>query len=484
MAGAAAAAAAMAFGEVAAALVDPVPSLVDGMASAVIDHVPAWLERAAISLFGTADKIALGVGMVTVTLAVGAVVGRRWGPGVRAGMAFCLLGLGVGLVTGTDTAVPAGTAAIHGTASGLAGWLVLRWLLPSPTRPDPSRRRFVFSVLGTLGLAGLGRWWAVDRVRASTPRVSVALPAPAEPARPAPTGITAPGVSPLVTPNRDFFRIDTAFLGPPVVDVAEWSLKVRGMVDREVVLTYQDLVELPMVERYVTLVCVSNEVGGELVGNALWLGVPLHRVLDLAGVDPRAEQIVGRSVDGFTVGFPVAAAYDGRDALVAVGMNSEPLPLEHGFPARLVVAGLYGYVSATKWLSEIELTTWDAFDAYWVPRGWSKRAPVKIQSRIDVPRSGRTLDAGRVVVAGVAWAPPVGVGKVEVEIDGTWREAELGPEVSPAAWRQWKLVWDATPGRHTLRVRATDRDGVLQIGEPSPPPPDGATGWHTVTLVV
>jgi DMSO/TMAO reductase YedYZ molybdopterin-dependent catalytic subunit len=241
---------------------------------------------------------------------------------------------------------------------------------------------------------------------------------------------------------------------------------------------------MPMVEEYVTLSCVSNEVGGPLIGTAKWLGVPLATVLGRAGVQKGADQIVGRSVDSFTVGFPTAAALDGRTALLAVGMNGEPLPVKHGFPARLVIAGLYGYVSATKWVSELEATTFDAYDAYWVPRGWSQRAPIKTESRIDVPRGG-TVAAGVVSVAGVAWAPTRGIDAVEVQIDGgSWRRAELATAISKETWRQWLYRWNAEPGTHELRVRATDGDGKLQDGRDTPPPPNGATGYHTIVVRV
>jgi DMSO/TMAO reductase YedYZ molybdopterin-dependent catalytic subunit len=288
------------------------------------------------------------------------------------------------------------------------------------------------------------------------------------------------GITPLVTPNTDFYRIDEA-LTIPSVDLASWRLGVRGMVDRPLSLSFDDLQGLPLVERYVTLACVSNEVGGRLVGNALWRGVRLADLLERAGVQAGATQLVGRSVDGFTVGFPIEAAVDGRDALIAIGMNGEPLPLRHGFPARLVVPGLYGYVSATKWLREIELTTWDEFDAYWIVRGWAKEAPVKVQSRIDVPREGANLAAGPNAIAGVAWAPHRGIERVEVRVgEGAWQEATLGASLADDAWRQWTFSWDATPGRHLIAVRATARDGEVQTADPHQPFPDGATGHHTV----
>ena len=334
------------------------------------------------------------------------------------------------------------------------------------------------------GAAALGR-----RVRTSdvveTARAETVLPRPTSgPRRIGTTGFDVPGLATYVTPNDDFYRIDTA-LSVPQVDVGSWSLFVEGMVDEPYALSYDELVAMSDVQELVTLSCVSNEVGGNLVGNAAWQGVRLETLLDRAGVQPGATQIVGRSVDGFTAGFPTEVGLDGRTALVAVAMNGEPLPAEHGFPARLVVAGLYGYVSATKWLDGIQLTTWEDFDGYWVPRGWSKEGPIKTASRIDVPRSGATIDPGPQPIAGVAWAPPGGIARVEVQVDdGEWIEARLGEPVSGNTWVQWLLEWDATPGEHRIRVRATDASGETQTEESAPPAPDGATGWHRRTVRV
>ncbi|MDE0122147.1 MAG: molybdopterin-dependent oxidoreductase, partial [bacterium] len=293
-----------------------------------------------------------------------------------------------------------------------------------------------------------------------------------------------PGITPIITPNEDFYVVDTT-LSPPRVDLDKWTLKVTGMVRRPYEISFAELLTRPVVERYVTLACVSNRVGGSLVGHAKWLGVPLSHILDEAGLLSGAEQVVGRAVDGFTVGFPSTIPYDGRDALVAVGMNGEPLPIRHGFPARLVVAGLYGYVSATKWLSELELTTWNGFDAYWVPRGWAKKAPVKTQSRIDTPRDGSRIGTGNRYIAGVAWAPHRGIDRVEVQVgDGPWLEAELSAEISDNSWRQWRVWWDPLPGSFLIRVRATDGRGATQTDVIRPPAPDGATGWHTIAVTV
>ncbi len=293
---------------------------------------------------------------------------------------------------------------------------------------------------------------------------------------------TVTGISPIVTPNSDFYRIDTALVVPSV-DVNDWKLSISGMVDNPYTMTFRDLIDMGLVETPVTLSCVSNKVGGNLVDNAVWRGVPLADVLNRAGVQRGATQIVGRSVDNWNSGFPTEYAFDGRQALVAVAMNGEPLPREHGFPVRLVIAGLYGYVSATKWLEEIRLTTWEGFDSYWVPRGWAKRGPIKTQSRIDVPRRGASVRAGRVAVAGVAWAPTRSIERVEVQIDdGPWVSAELSNNMSVNSWRQWVYAWDATPGKHRVRCRATDGTGSTQTSDIRPPAPDGATGWHTIEV--
>jgi hypothetical protein len=271
----------------------------------------------------------------------------------------------------------------------------------------------------------------------------------------------------------------------PQVDPADWTLTIGGMVDRELRFSFDDLVHRDLVETDVTLVCVSNEVGGSYAGNARWLGVRLADLLAEAGVQPGADQVVSRSVDGWTAGTPTAAVMDGRDALVAIGMNGEPLPIEHGFPARLVVPGLYGFVSATKWVEEIELTTFDAFDPYWARRGWAKRAPIKTMARIDAPRGLASLDEGTVAVGGVAWAVHRGIERVEVRIDdGPWLPARLGAVPSSDTWRQWMLPWAATPGRHTITARAVDGTGEVQTDVRAEPIPDGAAGWHSIVVKV
>jgi DMSO/TMAO reductase YedYZ molybdopterin-dependent catalytic subunit len=385
-----------------------------------------------------------------------------------------------------------------GTVAGLMAFVRLRTAAggdgaataaDGPTIAGYDRRRFLRTGAAAAGVAvvagGLGRL-LLDRAGAAASRAGAELPEPSEPtpAPPADPHLEVAGLSPYRTPNPSFYRVDTA-LFVPAIDTASWTLRVHGMVERELTLDYEELLARPMIERDLTLACVSNEVGGPYVGNATWLGTPLEDLLDEAGVQPGATQLVSRSVDGFTIGTPTAAVTDGRDAILAVGMNGEPLPLEHGFPVRMVVPGLYGYVSATKWLVDLELTTLEAYDAYWIVRGWAKEAPVKTQSRIDTPRDGARVPAGTVAVAGVAWAQHRGIERVEVRIDdGPWAEARLGLRGSLDTWRQWVLAWEATPGEHTIAVRATDGEGETQPTDLAPPFPDGATGLHTISVEV
>jgi DMSO/TMAO reductase YedYZ molybdopterin-dependent catalytic subunit len=352
-----------------------------------------------------------------------------------------------------------------------------------------TRREVVLWGLGTgaaVVTAGAVAKGLGDSVRRSRAVIPEAIPAPVAPASvPAAPPFATPGLSPYITPSADFYLIDTS-PDPPYVVTDDWTVRITGMVDREIELSYAHLLARDLVEEVVTLSCVSNEVGGDLVGNARWTGVPLRDLLAEAGVHADATQLVGEAVDGFTAGFPTAALDDpGRTALVAVGMNGRPLPRAHGFPARLVVAGLYGYVSATKWLSEIRLTTLDDEDGYWIDRGWAKEAPVKTQSRIDVPRNRATVTAGLVPLAGVAWAPNRGISRVEVRIDGgRWVEADLGRVASDDTWVQWHVGWEAEPGDHEIEVRATDGDGETQGEERVAPIPDGAEGWHSRTVRV
>ncbi len=485
--------------ELLAGLVAAFPSLFEALGDWVIDIVPPPVKDLAIQLFGTADKVVLLISIAVVTLLVGGLVGalarnRFW----LATIVFIGFGAAASLAAARDPQISLSIAIIPGGAAALSGLGTLQWLygvgrekVPADGEAAPSRRTFLLGAGAVLGVAalsaGFGRVLLERAKRAVAGREEVVLPTAVEPlpAVAEAANFEIDGLEEILVPNEDFYRIDTA-LSVPRVDLQEWTLTVRGRVDREYSIDFAQLLDMRMVERDITLSCVSNRVGGDLVGNARWLGVPLSEILDRAGVADDAEQVVGRSVDNFTVGFPVEAVYDGREALIAVGMNGEPLPFEHGFPARLVVAGLYGYVSATKWLAEIELTGWDNFDAYWVPRGWAKEAPIKTQSRIDTPAQADQVPPGEVVVAGVAWAPTRGISKVEIQLgeDTPWVEAELSEPLSANSWVQWKVPWVAEEGRHFLTVRATDGNGELQDRTPRPPAPDGATGWHSVPVLV
>jgi DMSO/TMAO reductase YedYZ molybdopterin-dependent catalytic subunit len=351
------------------------------------------------------------------------------------------------------------------------------------------RRRFlVTGVVVAWGavVAGVGGRVLGGRSDVSASRAAVKIPAPASGARALGEGaaLDLPGLSSFYTPNRDFYRVDTALVVPRIT-AEGWRLRVHGRVDRELELDFGQLLARPLIERDITLSCVSNEVGGRYVGTARWVGVPLAELLREAGVRPGADQLVSRSADGFTIGTPTATVLDGRDAMLAVAMNGEPLPPAHGFPVRMLVPGLYGYVSATKWLVDLELTGFDEFDPYWVRRGWARQAPVKTMSRIDTPRPLGRVAAGQVAVAGVAWAQQRGIRRVEVRVDGgPWRPARLAAEHSNDTWRQWVWPWEATRGRHTLEVRATDGTGTTQPEDRAPPFPDGATGWHSVVVTV
>jgi DMSO/TMAO reductase YedYZ molybdopterin-dependent catalytic subunit len=358
--------------------------------------------------------------------------------------------------------------------------------------PDWSRRGFLIQA-GAVAVAStaaglIGRRLLEGGVSTVGGTPATTLPRPVTVATlPAGAELQQDGLTPLVMPNDRFYRIDTALVTPSV-DLASWKLHVHGMVDHEVSLSYADLAELPLIEQYVTIACVSNEVGGNLVGNAKWTGVKLRDVLAMAGVQAGATQLVGRSVDGWTAGMPTAWVMDpSREPMIALKMNDDPLPRNHGFPARLIVPGLYGYVSATKWLSDLELTTLEAVNGYWVPLGWSKLGPILTQSRIDTPSDGQRVAAGRVPIAGIAWAPDRGVAKVEVAIDGVWQDAQLSTPISNATWVQWLVAWDAAasgPGTHAIEVRATDGTGAVQTSDVTPPAPDGARGHHRIEVKV
>lgn len=496
IAGAVATLAAFGVSELIAGILSGATSLVAGVGQVVIDLQPAGAKDIAVGLFGTNDKLALELFIVAVATFIGALLGllarRRYG---LASIGFAAFGV-VGFLAAFDDplANPAIVAASSAAAVGVALW-VLGWLLGPrasgsavASMPDWSRRTFLLRT-GAVGagavVAAVGGRQLLERQRVAPGAAGDAIPPASETvpaiAAGADLGGTIPDLTPIVMPNERFYRIDTALLTPSV-DTSVWTLHIHGLVDRDTTLTWDELVNLPMFEQYVTIACVSNEVGGNLVGNAKWTGARLRDVLKIAGVQEAATQLVGRSVDGWTAGMPMSWVMDpAREPMIAVRMNDQALPPVHGYPARLIVPGLYGYVSATKWLSELELTTWEAFDGFWVPRGWSKEGPILTQARIDTPKTGATV-SGRIAIAGVAWAPDRGVSRVEVAIDDAWQDARLSTPLSDATWVQWVVDWDVTPGDHTIMVRATDGTGATQTDKRTPPAPDGARGWDSAHI--
>ena len=510
LAGIAAAAVALGLGELIGLAVEPRSGPLVAVGGVVVDQVPEGGKDFAIRVFGTYDKFALQIGTIVLLLAFAAVVGilgqlRLW-YGLAGIGVFGVFGLIAALTRTGATVVWVVPTLVATAAAAVTLYLLLRVLGQPQAQPDALRRflrrpaapetfapvkefdrrkflRAAGAVVGGAAVAGYAGRALGEASSVNSARSAIHLPTPSGPLAQTPPGSNVAGLSYVVS-NDNFYRIDTALLLPRI-DPNEWRLKIHGRVRKELELTFADLLKRPLIERYVTLSCVSNEVGGDLVGNAKWLGVPLKDILEEAGPDPAADQVVSRSDDGFSAGTPTAVMLDGRDAMIAIGMNDEPLPIAHGFPARLVVPGLYGYVSATKWVTDIELTTFAAFDAYWVPRGWSQQAPIKTQSRIDKPRGGSHFGAGQTVIAGVAWAPHRGISKVEVQVDdGPWQEAALGTVASIDTWRLWSLSWNAPAGDHQIRVRASDNAGDTQTSQEEPPAPNGATGWHTVRVTV
>jgi DMSO/TMAO reductase YedYZ molybdopterin-dependent catalytic subunit len=506
MAGVAAAAVALGVTQLVAAFVGPASDSRTAVGSTVVDLTPGPVKEWAITAFGTADKLFLTL-MVLAVIAVVAAVAASWETRrvpvgsaviVMAGVAGCAAVLsraGSTIVDIVPTAI--------GTVCGV---VVLRLLTSGrftdgadePGEADeadadvPDRgRRLSLITLGLLtagavaGVAGA----VVSRMRTSVSgdRNAFALPSVDVTAPPIPPTVQPKGVAlpSFITSNDDFYRIDTA-LTVPQLSREQWQLRIHGMVDREITYRFADLDRFQAIEKVVTLTCVSNTVGGNLVSNAKWTGYRVRDLLADAGVHSDADMVLSTSTDGFTVGTPVQALTDGRDALLAVGMNGAPLPTEHGYPARLVVPGLYGYVSATKWVVDLELTRFDKADAYWTRLGWSPRGPIKTESRIDVPRDGADVARGPVTFGGVAWAQHRGVKAVEVRIDnGPWQQAQLGAGYSNDTWRLWSFPWHAdSPGSHTITVRATDNTGAVQTEQWADPVPDGASGWHSVSFTV
>jgi len=516
-------------GELIAAIVAPSASPFAVIGGTLIDLAPPWAKDAAITLFGTADKLALLIGIAVVLLVLAALVGilelRRPWYGV---VVFAALGAGAALLAMLRPE-PVALAWLPSLAAGfvaaaalalltqLARTRTLRAPAPDdagapregaeqspPGAPEPradsaraprgpvaSRRRFLAwagaaTAAGVLAaIAGTALQAGARTVTAVRQALRLPAPAVAAPAVPAGAQLDLTGMTPVVTPNASFYRIDTALVVPQV-DPSTWSLRIHGLVENEVEIGWDELLALPLEESWTTLTCVSNPVGGDLIGNAKWLGYPIRLLLERARPTSEADMVLSRSIDGFTASTPLEVLQEpGRNAILAVGMNDEPLPAEHGFPVRMVVPGLYGYVSATKWVTDLEVTRFDRADAYWTTRGWSAKGPIKLQSRIDLPRRGQGLSAGDTTIAGVAWQQTVGVSKVEVQIDGgPWREAALATAISGDTWVQWSIPWTAERGTHEIRCRATNAAGELQTEADAWPAPDGATGWQQLNVDV
>ncbi|WAL98733.1 sulfite oxidase [Streptomyces sp. Je 1-369] len=501
--------AALATAELLSSAVRPEAGPVVAVGGAAIDRTPASVKDWAIREFGTDDKLVLQSGIVAVLALLAVALGLLALRHRRIGAAGVLLFGVVGALAAVSRPDSSGLVDALPSLVGAVAGAALLYALAGRLTPDSDgdtvdtggtgwdRRGFLIAATAaaaaSAGVGALGRSFNASRGKnAIASREGIVLPAPASPASAVPKGarLRVPGLSPFLTPAGDFYRVDTALLVPKV-DADTWRLRIHGKgVARETTVSFQDLLRRELIERDITLACVSNEVGGPYVGNARWIGVRLADVLAECGVVPPArggpaDQLVARSVDGMTIGTPVDDVMDGRDALLALGMNGEPLPFEHGFPVRMVVPGLYGYVSACKWIEDIELTTFDAYDPYWVRRAWAAKAPIKTQSRIDTPKPFARPKAGTVMVAGVAWAQHRGIDKVEVRVDdGPWRTADLAAEDTRDTWRQWSFRWQAAPGSHTLTVRATDRTGAVQTASRTRTSPDGASGRHSVVVTV
>ena len=484
----------MAAAHLLAALTVPEASPVLAVGSTVIDLTPTPMKEWAIRQFGSNDKaILIGsvmVGVLVLAAIAGVVAARRLG----AGLTIIVVLAGVAGAAALLRATAGPLDLLPSLLAAVAGAAVLWWLhrldepAPAAGEAPGASRRGVLVAAGGLAVAaaamgGVGRWVSSYRLRGT----DIDLPAAADKAKPLAQGLEdkVRGISPFRTPTADFYRVDTR-LTLPIVDVDSWTLTIDGDVDQEVTLTFADLAAMRLVERDITLTCVSNDVGGPYIGGARWLGVPLKDILDKAGIDSTsADQILSTDVDGMTISTPLKVALDGRDAMIAIGMNDEALPREHGFPARMVVPGLYGFVSACKWITRMTLTTYDEQQAYWTEREWATDAPIKISSRIDTPKPLSDTDAGRTFVGGVAWAQGVGIKGVEVRVDGgPWRPAELGPSAGDDYWRQWFFEWDAKPGQHFVACRATNNDGEVQTPVRMTPFPEGSSGIQEIAVNV
>jgi DMSO/TMAO reductase YedYZ molybdopterin-dependent catalytic subunit len=493
-----------------------------------IDFTPPWLKNFAITEFGSDDKLVLVSGILVVlaifAAAIGAAATRRMAYGMAGLAVFAVVGLTAAATRPTATfasllptlAATASAAAVLLVLIPLTGPATARGGTDEPVRetgplsppdlpsagalragpPPPAaleregsrRRSFLAASAATAGIAvgaGLVGRLLTEQNSVASAQKSVRIPRPSVATQPLPAGtdLHIPGLTPFVTSDADFYRVDTALVLPQV-SPSSWQLRIHGMVNREITLTFEDLIKRPLIEDYITLCCVSNPVGGPYIGNAKWLGASLAAVLREAGIKAGADQLLCTSVDGFTSGTPVQTVMDGRDALLAVAMNGQPLPVAHGFPARMVVPGLYGYVSATKWVTDINVTTFAGNYAFWAQRGWSQQAPIKTECRIDVPNLS-PVKAGTTAVAGVAWAQHKGIEAVQVRVDGgPWQEARLAAVPGIDSWRQWAWDWDATPGRHVLEARATDKTGYTQTSVQAQPEPNGASGYPAVSVTV
>ncbi|MFJ2900450.1 molybdopterin-dependent oxidoreductase [Streptomyces sp. NPDC087218] len=510
LAGLLAAFTALAVAELVAGLVRPAAGPVTVVGGAVIDRTPAAVKDFAIRTFGENDKAVLQLGILVVLGLLAVALGILALSYRRAGAAGVVLFGIVGAAAALSRPDSIGIGdALPSIAGAVAGAFAL-YVLASKATSSPAQvgaegdddagwnRRGFLAAAGVTAAAAasagaLGRFFTTRQGHgAVTFRKSLILPKPASPAPAVPVGVQlkVPGLTAFTTPNSDFYRVDTA-LTVPKVDVGTWRLRIHGRgVTRPRTYTLDQLLARPLIERDITLTCVSNEVGGPYIGNARWLGVPLADLLEEVGVRPpskggRADQLVARSVDGMTLGSPVEDVMDGRDAILAVGMNGEPLPFDHGFPVRMLVPGLYGYVSACKWIEDIELTTFDAYDPYWVKRKWARKAPIKTQARIDTPKPFARPAAGTITIAGVAWAQRRGIARVQIRIDnGPWQDTALAAQAGVDTWRQWSYRCNATPGGHNLTVRATDGTGQVQTEQRTRTIPDGASGWHSVFVTV
>ena len=468
-------------------------SPVVAVAELIIRITPGPLAERLIRLVGQLDKPLLIIGILLFLLAMGALAGSLSRTSTVKPLVVWLV---VAVLGGIAVMVQPGASAIDilPVMVGFVTWMSVLAALTKPLiteRNHPeleSRERRVFLMVavvlavGSIGLAGAGRVVGRGRRHVAESRRLLRLEGVTRPMAPAGTAIGLEGVSPWLTPSDDFYLIHTA-IAVPTIEPKDWTLRIHGLVDKEVTLSYNDLVSRQLTESWITLNCVSNEVGGDLVGNAWWSGIRIADLLEEVGLDPDADCILQTSEDGWNCATPLSALTDDRNAMLAIAMNGKPLPIEHGFPVRTIVPGLYGYVSATKWVVDYEVTRFSDVAAYWTERGWSEQGPVKIASRIDVPRSGSDVPVGSVDVGGLAWAQHTGIESVEVAIDGgEWVSAQLAETPTDDTWVQWALTITLDEGDHELRVRAIDKDGLEQTGVRRDVVPDGATGWHTIQV--